>query len=441
MKIDALFMQNFRCFKDLKIEFDKKTTVFVGINGAGKTAILDAIAISFGRLLTKLPNIKGIGTSPSDIRITSKGRKVSHMLCFVSVSEAGQAIEWSVNRNRDTSSRTKFEILKSVKKEYVKGMKELDNFINSIIDSENEGLDYIMPLLVYYGTDRAVFDTPMRRRNFKTEFKRFDSLAGALNPSANFKQAFEWFHAKENEEVREQRKRRSFEFADPELETVRRAINKVIPEFSNPRTELRPLRFLVDQTTADGTFTFDLNQLSDGYRTTLALVLDLARRMAEANPPTPSHPDPLVAEAIVLIDEIDLHLHPKWQQRIVHDLEKALPKTQFIVTTHSPQVLTTVSSSKIRVIENGQIFAAPPGTEGAESTRLLKRVLGVDVRPPDNEATKELEEYLELVYEDKWSSPRALKLRPKLDARYQGEEPALIEADLYIENRKWELGE
>lgn len=82
------------------------------------------------------------------------------------------------------------------------------------------------------------------------------------------------------------------------------------------------------------------------------------------------------------------------------------------------------------------------GTEGAEPERLLKQVLGLDeVRPPTNRATLELKEYLALVDIDQWKSSRALVLRDILDARYQGNEPELLEADLRIENRKWELGE
>jgi predicted ATP-binding protein involved in virulence len=134
-----------------------------------------------------------------------------------------------------------------------------------------------------------------------------------------------------------------------------------------------------------------------------------------------------------------MHLHPRWQQLVLGQLGQAFPLLQFIVTTHSPQVLSTVPSESIRILANNSVYSAPPGTEGAEASRLLKRVLGVDVRPPDNKATRELKEYLSLVDADQWNSTRAIALRNILDARYQGEEPALLEADLQIENRKWEL--
>ena len=421
MKIAKVYIQNFRSFREITLDFDQQTTVIVGVNGAGKTTILDAIALSFGRLLTRLPEVKGISSSPYDLRITSKGRLTSHMLCYIAALNGGQPIEWSIGRTRDKTEKTRDEIRKNVSSQYNKGQKQLDNFINDIVSAENEGAEYIMPLLVYYGTDRAVFKTPMRRRSFKTNFKRFDSLSGALNPSANFKQAFEWFHEKENEEAREQKKRLSFEYVDAELETVRRAIRKILPEFTNPRTELRPLRFLVDHNLPEGERTLDLNQLSDGYRTTLALVLDLARRMAESNPPTIKYPDPLDSEAIVLIDEIDLHLHPSWQQRIVRDLQDTFRNSQFIVTTHSPQVITTMRKENIRILacdEDGHCTASEPSISplAHEAGDALALIMDTHPRPEISDIMPDLYAYEHLARAGRAGSEEACQIKARLDA-------------------------
>jgi predicted ATP-binding protein involved in virulence len=142
-------------------------------------------------------------------------------------------------------------------------------------------------------------------------------------------------------------------------------------------------------------------------------------------------------KGIVLIDEVDQHLHPGWQQRILTALRRAFPRVQFIVTTHSPEVLSTVKSEQIRIFENGKCYGAPAGALGAESSRLLQTVLDTSLRPPVHEVD-ELNEYLELVYTGRWKDPRAVALRQKLDQLYQGEEPALLEADLQIENQEWE---
>lgn len=141
---------------------------------------------------------------------------------------------------------------------------------------------------------------------------------------------------------------------------------------------------------------------------------------------------------VILIDEVDMHLHPQWQQNVLGSLAKAFPSLQFVVTTHSPQVLTTVASKSIRVIKEGELFAAPKGSQGAEASRLLKSIFDVDVRPPLEKNTQDLEEYAQLVYADKWTSDRAVELRQMLDEVFGNEEPKLTELDLHIENREWE---
>lgn len=117
------------------------------------------------------------------------------------------------------------------------------------------------------------------------------------------------------------------------------------------------------------------------------------------------------------------------------------PNTQFIVTTHSPQVLTSIPSKCIRILDDGKVYNAPAGSQGAEASRLLKRILGVDARPPFDPITRKLEEYKKLVYDDKWDKKNAKELRQELNDFFKGEDPIFTELDLHIANRKWELGQ
>ena len=178
-----------------------------------------------------------------------------------------------------------------------------------------------------------------------------------------------------------------------------------------------------------------LDQLSGGYRIVLALAADLARRMITGNP---HRDDPLKSEAVVLIDEVELHLHPGWQQRILGDLQRTFPNAQFIVSTHSPQVLTTVEPQRIVELswEGDRIVAGAPGgaTYGAEAGDVLSVVMGVKERP-ENEFTKALEQYRYLIREGQWESKEALSLRSSLE-RMSPYDPALDRADLEIRRRK-----
>ena len=128
---------------------------------------------------------------------------------------------------------------------------------------------------------------------------------------------------------------------------------------------------------------FELEQLSDGYRNLLALVLDFARRLAQAHP---NWPNPLEAPGIMLIDEIDLHLHPTWQQRIVPNLHAIFPNTQLVIATHSPYVVTTVESRCVQIAENAKLRPCPtPATFGARSSDIVSEVMGLESqRPPNN---------------------------------------------------------
>ena len=157
----------------------------------------------------------------------------------------------------------------------------------------------------------------------------------------------------------------------------------MVPGVSEPRIELYPLRFVVSVESASGrSETLSFDQLSGGYRIVVALAADLARRMAQGNPHLE---DPLVSEAIVLIDEIELHLHPSWQQRVLPDLVRTFPNTQFMVSTHSPQVLTSVRPEHIVALsrEGDDVFAtqASAATYGAEAGNVLSSVMGVNQRP------------------------------------------------------------
>lgn len=433
MKLERLHLKNFRCFDDLIIEFDPRLTVIVGQNGAGKTAILDAIAIGFGRYLSKLPGITGRGTKETDIRVTRGERRSPYMMLgWEALKADGEPLRWSSGKkgnssvNLSVASTLLLNSLTDTQLTLIKiKMKEVDKFTLGLVDDDLEQRDYVLPVIAYYGTNRAIWEEVKRRRGFKKNFTRFDALAGALEPDSRFRAAFEWFNAMEDVERREREKRRDFDFLLFELEVVRKAIVRMLGEaFSKPRTEIRPLRFVIDWQGPDGkTRTLRLSQLSDGYRVILGLTMDFARRMAQANGKpvnnnlTPENP--LDLPAIALIDEVDLHLHPSWQQRVLSDLMNTFTNTQFIVTTHSPQVLSTVKRENILVLApniNGQLSADVPlaMTYGEPSGDVMHSVMMVDPLPPVKERA-DLNRLTELVDQGQYEAQEAKQLMIKLE--------------------------
>jgi predicted ATP-binding protein involved in virulence len=183
------------------------------------------------------------------------------------------------------------------------------------------------------------------------------------------------------------------------VEGISVALERFLPGYSNLRpSDANASRVEID---IKGT-TLDVRLLSDGERSVLALVIDISKRLAQANPRLD---DPLASgEAVILIDEIDLHLHPQWQRKIVGNLERTFPNCQFIATTHSPQVIGEVPHDKIQMIKDGQIYS-PSRSFGIDSSRVLEEVMDTDSRNPAVE--EEIGRIAKLIADQKSAEARA----------------------------------
>ena len=421
MKLKSVEIENYRAIEKLKLPLDPSLTVLHGDNGYGKTSVLSAIAVGLGH----------------------EGMLGSFLDVFIYFCEG----DWREGAGNPRVSLTSVDGITCERLgtrsvfEREKAEREMlahrENLEKALVGNSQENRK--IPIGVLYGTDRTVSDVPesvVSPRHLPRRVSRLDALKGALSARTDFEDLFAWFYFKEDEELREQKERRDFDYQLKEVSAVRQAISSMLPEVSDPRTESNPPRFIVSQKSEHGQVEkLSLDQLSGGYRIVLALAADLARRMVQGNPHLD---DPLKSEAIVLIDEVELHLHPGWQQRILGDLQRTFPNAQFIVSTHSPQVLTTVEPQRIVELarEGDRIVAGAPAgaTYGAEAGDVLSVVMGVKERP-ENEFTKALDQYRRLVREGQWESEEALALRASLESM-SPYDPALDRADLEIRRRK-----
>ena len=414
MKLASVEIENFRAIEKLDLALDPRLTVLHGANAHGKTSVLGAIAAGLGAIPDQLSGVFEKGFLDTDLRVGALDLRVA----LTTVDD----ISWSGTITRGQPARG-----------YTSALKDK---ADEIFSDCNEGRPVEFPIVAFYDTDRVIFDLTERWSDFKKEFTRYDAFKGALSSRTNFQGIFEWFYFKENEELREQRERRDFGYQLRDLSSVRHAISSMLGDVSEPHMEMDPPRFMVTIETARKSEKLALDQLSGGYRAVLALAADLAWRMVQGNP----HLDnPLESEAIVLIDEVDLHLHPSWQQRILDDLTRTFPNTQFIVSTHSPQVLTTVMPKHIVELfreEDGSVFAGPPAsaTYGAEAGDVLSSIMRVDERP-ENDFKIALDRYRRLVSSGDGESSKARDIRKQLE-RMSPHDPALDRADLEIRKRK-----
>ena len=425
MRLKQVTIENYRAIDKLDVPLDPDLTVLHGPNGHGKTSVLSAIATGLGSILSLLPDVSSVGPRKADQR----GQRPLRVML-----RTFDGVEWDRRRL----------VQRGMAKRRVPSERRLlKEAVGKIVVADQEGAEPLdLPIVAFYDTDRAVSDVPSPVRNSKMEFSRYAALEGALTRRrTGFTQFFKWFYIRENEELREQKERKDFNYRLKDLDAVRKAIERMVPGASGPRIKHGPLRFVLSVQSENGKWEeLSLDHLSGGYRIVLALTADIAWRMAHGNPHLD---DPLGSEAVVLIDEVDLHLHPEWQQRILVDLRRTFPNAQFIVSTHSPQVLTTVDPQHITHLhrEGGRIVArqcpAQTPTYGAEAGSVLEAVMGVGERPTaeHNEFVKKLDEYMRLVDEGSGRSEKAMALRASLEA-LSVRDPALDRADMEMERQE-----
>ncbi|MDR1111476.1 MAG: AAA family ATPase [Deltaproteobacteria bacterium] len=424
MRIRSLHIKNYRCFSELNIFFDKQLTVIVGVNGSGKTSILDALSIFLKSLIYSMSlNNFNSNYFPeihiNDLPIHNLYDNINYKIIIDT---------YLVGVNQQLSIDFVFEKQTNNNMGISLYPEKLFSFFDQLKTNNNNLNCLGMPVAAYYRSRQIATTT-----DIQSIPNAYDK---AFEPLIDFHSAVSWFEKKDADEARKQRKNR--DFVDPELKAVKEAVSKALGNYGEPFIDGTPPILYISPKGLSEAYTVE--QLSDGYRSMLAMVMDLARRMAMANGELPYYSDKSIlhAPAIVLIDEIELHLHPSWQQTVLPTLMEIFPNVQFIVTTHSDQVLTSIPSKHILILEDGMASGAAEESEGADSSRVLKRILRVDSRPADNDYVKKLNEYSDLVYKGQWDSDRARSLREELERHFgQNSEPRLKELELHIENEIW----
>ncbi len=327
MKIKTIKVSNFKGIDNLEISFDGKSTIIFGINGAGKSTILRAIDLIYANVISKLlSSKKKLAQLEYDDISYGKSRAKIHI---VFEFPNGNQKEYSRFISRAKGRQHLFSQLKELvdlfEELYVeKGYDDGDgNWI------ENEDFKN-MPVFVNYGVNRSVFDIPLRTSK-KEQFTKFSAFDKAIESKIDFRTLFMWF--RNQEDIENQKKvRKNKLYEDRSLLAVKKAMLAMLDGFDDIHIDRSPLAMKVKK---DGQY-LKINQLSDGEKCTIALFGDLARRMTLANPQLPN---PLEGQGVVLIDELELHMHTSWQRKVMPVLKETFPNIQFIITTHSPQIL------------------------------------------------------------------------------------------------------
>jgi predicted ATP-binding protein involved in virulence len=422
MKIKSINLINYRGAVNLKLDFHQQLNVFIGVNGAGKSTILDSLAIMLSWLVNRLKNTNANGLQISENEI-SNGQWTA-IIEITALKEDTQEITWKAVKTRagyiPAGERSNFSQLN----EYTKQIQQ------QITDNQGQ---INLPLFVYYSVNRAVLDIPLKIKT-KHQFDSLSAYENALTSGADFRTFFEWFREREDLE-NENRKYRDddnkpddFCFPDPQLQAVRETIERFLPDFTNLSVRRNPLRMEVTKKNKIVT----VNQLSDGEKCLIAMLGDLARRMAIANP---QNPYPLAGNGVIIIDEIDLHLHPQWQRFIVPKLLEVFPNCQFFISTHSPNIITHVQPESLHFMEQTEMgITIHPVLEsyGKNVDRILEDLMGLETTRP-REIAQALKDIYEQISQNQLEEAKnnINDLRAKIQ-----DDPELIKAEVIIRRKE-----
>ncbi len=377
MFLKSMTLHNFRCFSDLKVNFNNRLTVLVGNNGAGKSTVLEAAAIAAGTLTSAMDGLTNYGIKKSDAhyKCFDLGSNVDVQPQFpVEITAVGtidgQEISWVRNLNSAkgrgglASAKEMTRIAENYQSRMRSGDKELK-----------------LPIISYYGTGRLWNQHREKKNDIFEKNSRSNGYIDSLDGAANDKLMMKWFQKMTMQQ---------FQRGEliPEFTAVRMAMEQVFASIAGVSDV--QVQFNLDTSDIDILY-FDKNKehiripvslLSDGYKCTISLIADIAYRMAILNPQLL---DKVLTETegIVLIDEIDLHLHPSWQKRILKDLMEVFPKVQFIVSTHAPEVINSAKQESIVVLSHNTVMPAMNETYGKDANTILREVMEVSERPDD----------------------------------------------------------
>jgi predicted ATP-binding protein involved in virulence len=456
MKLKSISLTNFRGFEQLEINFHERVNVIAGVNGVGKSSVLQALRVMFSHALPNLTVGKGSVVRLTDDDIFEGQPSLEIGAAFeihdeparitmqrVLPNEARRA-EWEerlnqIDREIDSAQQVKIPALVRRLREEKKTIefnlsddRDVFQLLLEQVETDRQrtgGLDDVQrqtqamlrsfreqanqPLFLYYAPLRSVSGRVLSLPS-GDPLGVARAYAGAMDErEASFQDFLHWYRWLEHDDNKATKRQRN-----ALLKTLRSAVTGFIPEFSELKLEEQPkLRFMVNKA---GQW-LNLGQLSDGERGLLGLVFDLARRLALANPDLT---DPLSkGEGMVMIDEVELHLHPSWQRRVLERLTVTFPACQFIVTSHSPQVIGEVANDSVRFLEkegaDGVMCWIPDQAIGLDANMILD-LMGADSINQDIRA--EIQAASRLANQRRFSEAQALldEIKKKINGTNSG---------------------
>lgn len=384
MKIKQLYLKNFRGFEgEHSVVFHEKLpTVIVGVNGSGKTTIVDALFH-----LIKLHSLKVFSINNEETTFLESDISIGNELCSLE-------IDYFYSDNRNLPEGSLYSNYSALEGGITRG--QIDEFrqqVEKILYGSSENL---LPVFIYFPATRNTAAEEIRIPNDKIygTDKRLNIFRKIYQDTIDFERITEWFIEQDNIQNKARVTRRNFNYTTPQFKFISNGFNSFLRSFSkeylkiDTGTDYQGNQALVVEK-SEKYFLF--KQLSAGEKMLLGLVFETIYRMSIGNPKSDN---PLLTDGIVLIDELELHLHPKWQANVLDALHQTFPNVQFIVTTHSPLVINNLKKEQLILIDDAKILQGDKIAEvyGKDAGWIIEYLMGAPTRP------KEIEERISEIW-------------------------------------------
>lgn len=392
MQINSLLIKNFRGFEEKKFNLNPKFTVAIGNNGTGKSTLLHAVQVAAGSFFLGLPNVvTRRHIEENEVRFAFNKRSKQEEYFTPTIVEANGFINGSGNFTwrREIPAYGQSTSSKAADVGKIRGIAE--DYTSRINDKDRPEL----PVIAYFGVKQLGGSKSAKMRSERDRVIIRDGYYNALGAKSDEASFNRWFY------YYQQNLKSGREFKGT-YEAVIEAIQTAIPylskiDFDNFRLEL------VADCTIEGQETRRLphSLMSDGMKRVLGIVADIAYRCAILNGFL-GREAVKESDGIVMIDELDMHLHPNWQRTIVKDLKAAFPNIQFVVTTHSPFIVQSLDSAELINLD----FESDIQPKDLSLEEVAEDVMGVDdVYAEENQRAEKLSaDYL--------SALETIKLKP-----------------------------
>jgi len=363
MYLSDIHIENFKKIKNADFEFTRDFNLIIGDNGTGKTSILEAIAVFLGGYLAGIDGVNTIHFSKDEIcrenELLGDGSNNIQYRTPIKVSATllieGQRYYYTRQKKAINSSRSTVE------------PKEIRRLATEMVKDSKS----VLPIISYQSFSRISNQKKDKWEDpFSSDFSRVIGYVDCLEEASNTKMLTNW--CKRMEQIAWQKEKKIMEYE---------AVKEAVAQFMQLMLEQKNIKIFYDKRTEELMYSnaseeLPIRLLSSGFRTLLGMVFDIAYRMAILNPHLMNK---IITQTpgIVLIDEVDMHLHPKWQWKVVDALKKTFPLVQFIATTHSPMIISSCKDENLIILEPEDVFLDKP--EEIQRRKTVKGWLVDDV--------------------------------------------------------------